>query len=157
MHKLIRIGREQDDKLSSDPRPRLLLLGSMPRAPPPRVCTLGSASSGLHLEFAMGALHKGLIEVWVSDVAPPTIKVPSSCSQVEVSILTRQAVDRILDLTYVDVLGKVDTYGRSSSVRLARCRGTTCHPSLMSPNSASVAVAAESFLCDLDSAPRQLD
>ncbi|RWV99949.1 hypothetical protein BHE74_00037438 [Ensete ventricosum] len=79
MHKLVRIGREQDDKLSSDLHPRLLLLGSMPRAPPPRVCTLGSASSGLHLEFAMGALHKGLVEVWVSDVAPSTIKlVPRS-------------------------------------------------------------------------------
>ncbi|RWW52781.1 hypothetical protein BHE74_00040781 [Ensete ventricosum] len=61
-----------------------------------------------------------------------------------------------LDLTSVDMPGKVDMYGQSLSVRSAWCRGTAHHPSLMSPSIASAIVTTKSSIDHLDRALRQL-
>ncbi|RZS18543.1 hypothetical protein BHM03_00050835 [Ensete ventricosum] len=71
----------------------LLLLWSMPLAPPPWVCASCSFSSS---PFA-GVMHKSTVGVGVFDVTPSTIKYLTDCT---------------LDLTSVDVLGKADAYDR---------------------------------------------
>ncbi|RWW05028.1 hypothetical protein GW17_00031721, partial [Ensete ventricosum] len=112
----------------------LLLLWSMPLAPPPWVCASCSFSSS---PFA-GVMHKSTVGVGVFDVTPSTIKYLTDCT---------------LDLTSVDVLGKADAYDRCGAKvwRLLEsfgCRGKrwlVCHQEALQGGAALQQVDGLSF------------
>ncbi|RZR95185.1 hypothetical protein BHM03_00023995 [Ensete ventricosum] len=125
--KFVNVDHNWGVRLSSGLRLENLNLRSVTWAPLPQV----------HSEV----LYEGLVGVGVPDVTLSTLK---------------RVAGHTLVLTSADMPGKVDTSGRSLSVRPKWHKGAVCHPLLMSLSAASAVVAAKSSLYHLSSALRQL-